>query len=64
MTHARSAAQIVNGVALMHPDGIHPNVWGQMVIAGEILIRPRARLAQRVHARQFHHRFLGSGTDE
>lgn len=37
MDSARASAQVVDGVPLIQPDGIHPNVWGQMLIAGEIL---------------------------
>ena len=27
----------LHNVAVMNPDGIHPNVWGQMLMAGEII---------------------------
>lgn len=43
----RSFAQASDGVAVMHEDGIHPNVWGQMLLSGELLkvagLRPHIR---------------------
>lgn len=37
MDQWRSSALAIDGVPVMRPDGIHPNVWGQMRMAGEIL---------------------------
>ncbi len=33
----RASALSGDGVAVMHPDGIHPNVWGQIRMVGAIL---------------------------
>lgn len=37
MDQWRGSAMRADGVEVMHPDGIHPNVWGQMRMTGEIL---------------------------
>jgi hypothetical protein len=37
MDEWRSEAARVDNLAVIHPDGIHPNVWGQAFMAGEIL---------------------------
>lgn len=37
MVQARSSARVYDQVDLILPDGIHPNVWGQMLLVGEVL---------------------------
>lgn len=37
MDQWRYSAMSIDGVEVMHSDGIHPNVWGQMRMTGEIL---------------------------
>ena len=37
MDQWRNSALNGDGVNVIHPDGIHPNVWGQMLMVGEIM---------------------------
>ncbi|MGO7149006.1 hypothetical protein ACCS52_26580 [Rhizobium ruizarguesonis] len=37
MDNWRASAKSVDNVDVMHPDGIHPNVWGQALMVGELL---------------------------
>jgi hypothetical protein len=37
MDNWRSSAKSVDNVDVMHPDDIHPNVWGQALMVGELL---------------------------
>ncbi|MCC6178754.1 MAG: hypothetical protein IT305_25895 [Chloroflexi bacterium] len=37
MDRCRAAALARDGVDLMHGDGVHPNVWGQLLVVGQIL---------------------------
>ncbi|TBG78626.1 hypothetical protein ELG76_04220 [Rhizobium leguminosarum] len=37
MDNWRSSANSVDNVDVMHPDDIHPNVWGQALMVGELL---------------------------
>ncbi|MCC6179107.1 MAG: SGNH/GDSL hydrolase family protein [Chloroflexi bacterium] len=47
MDRRRASALSQDGVDVMHPDGIHPNVWGQCLYVGQILrvtgLRSRVR---------------------
>src|SRR3546814_17858908 len=37
MDQWRNSALTADGVNVIHEDGIHPNVWGQMLMTGEIM---------------------------
>src|SRR3546814_19826422 len=37
MDQWRNAALTADGDNVIHEDGIHPNVWGQMLMTGEIM---------------------------
>jgi len=37
MDNWRNAAASIDGVAVMHPDGIHPNVWGGCLMLGKVM---------------------------